>query len=1548
MVCPHHIPDLPSRLLRLLLVGSGVLLSALLGSSPAQVQTALTPDGTLGTAISPRGTLFDITGGTRQGPNLFHSFDRFSVGTGHTANFTSEQTGIKNILSRVTGGQRSDIDGILRTDGQLRAEGAHLYLLNPAGVVFGANAHLDVTGSFHVSTADYLRLADGARFVARLSDTSTLSVAPPVAFGFLGPTLAAITVQGSTLEVPEGQTLSVIGGDAQIMGGTLRAPSGRIQLASVAAAGEVRPGTAGQALELQVDSFARLGRLEISQKALIDASGNGGGTVLIRGGRLLVDSSNIFADNTGEKDGAGLGIDLRIAADALIANRAFITTDSLGAGRAKDVRLQVGTLTLTGGAQISSSTTGVGDGGTVAVGTGQLIMQEGAGLRTVTSGGGTAGTIAVTAERITVTSGAQIASSTVGPGQGGAVTVTATDTLMLAGTSLDGTVSSAIGANAQGASTGAGNAGSVVVAAPRVTLIAGGQIASVTTGPGQGGAVTVTATDTLTLTGTNPAGTSSSGIFASALGQATGAGNAGSIVVQTPCVALTEGALIDSSTLGPGQGGAVTVTATDTLTLTGTRPNGTAASGLSATAQGTSAGAGNAGSIVVQAPRVALTEGAQINTITSGPGQGGAVTVTAMDTLTLMGTDPTGTFRSGIVANAQGSGMRAGNAGSIVVAAPRVALAGGAQITSSTSGPGQGGTVTVTATDTLTLTGTGPTDTNGSAITASTTGPGQGGSVTISVGTLEMDGGSINASAGEKSLQGAGAVTVIARRATLTGGAIIDSSTLGAGPGGSVTVNASEALTIAGRGNDVSGLQSSSSGSGAAGTVTVEAGQLTLQEGGVISSSTFGAGPGGLVAINAGLLEMDGGKIGASAFAQSMGAAGTVTVTAERITLERGAQIVSSTEGSGAGGSVRVTATDTLTLTGTSPDGTDSSGIFANALGTEAGAGNAGSVVAEAPHVRLTAGAQISSTTVGPGQGGSVRVTATDTLTLAGSHIQADTLGTETGAGNAGSVVVEAPHVLLTEGTRIDSSTIGLGQGGTVRVTATDTLTLAGSRIQANALGTEAGAGNAGSVVVEAPRVALSGGAQIDSSTFGPGQGGALTVAVQDMMTLVGQDSEGFPSGLFTSSNPGSSGNAGTLQVEVGKLVVTEGAGIASSTRGGSGHGGTVTVIATDSILISGRGRAEPSALNPGESALSSRTLGSGNAGRVMVSTPRLTLDNGGRLEATTGGDGRGGDVVVVVESLTLSGGAQISSSSGFDVGNQRLVGAGQGGTITVTAADTVAISGRNSGLSTSTIGPGQGGELALQTRQIQLTDGAVIAAESTGTGNAGSLTLMARDTVLLRGHSAVTTAASEATGGNIRITASSLIRLQNSQITATVGGGTGDGGNVTIDPEFIVLQGSQITANAVAGHGGRINLTASKAFLADPSSVITASSTLGINGTVAIEAPVTSISGAVAPLPQAFAQPAELLRSRCAERLREGAVSRFVVGGRDGVPLEPGSLLLSPLEQTRVEQEEGQGSPASEAQPGWIVSAQAHTLRGWEVECARWVDKPGTPKRRR
>ena len=296
--------------------------------------------------------------------------------------------------------------------------------------------------------------------------------------------------------------MSVVGGDVQIVGGQLAAPRGRIQLASVAAAGEVIPATAGQAPALQVDSVTRLGRIELSQHALVDASGNGGGVVLVRGERLLVDNAFMFADNLGPREGTGLGVDLEITAEAVLTNGGLITADSLGTGRARELRLTAGSVHLE--------------------------------------------------------QGAQIASSTRGPGQGGTVRVTATDILTVAGGTVaggspNGRSPSGIFATAEGIGVGAGSAGNVVIEAPRLAITEGAQISSSTRGPGQGGTVRVTATDTLTVAGTSPNGFPS-GIFATARGTGVRAGSAGNVVIEAPRLTLTEGAQISSSTFGPGQG----------------------------------------------------------------------------------------------------------------------------------------------------------------------------------------------------------------------------------------------------------------------------------------------------------------------------------------------------------------------------------------------------------------------------------------------------------------------------------------------------------------------------------------------------------------------------------------------------------------------------------------------------------------------------------------------------------------------------------------------------------------------------------------------------------------------------------------------------------------------------------------------------------------------------------------------------------------------------------------------------------------------------------
>jgi hypothetical protein len=216
-------------------------------------------------------------------------------------------------------------------------------------------------------------------------------------------------------------------------------------------------------------------------------------------------------------------------------------------------------------------------------------------------------------------------------------------------------------------------------------------------------------------------------------------------------------------------------------------------------------------------------------------------------------------------------------------------------------------------------------------------------------------------------------------------------------------------------------------------------------------------------------------------------------------------------------------------------------------------------------------------------------------------------------------------------------------------------------------------------------------------------------------------------------------------------------------------------------------------------------------------------------------------------------------------------------------------------GIWARTFGSGTGGSIQLSGSQIQLFDGATISAESSGTGNAGDIGINAGGTLLMK-NSSITTEATQADGGNIHIKAGHMVELIDSNITTSVGDGPETvGGNITIDPRYVILNDSQIIANAYEGRGGNIRIVAD-VFLASPESVVDASSALGIDGTVDIQAPITSISGAVAPMQGNFLSAAALLRDRCAAKIRGEKYSSFVVSGRDGLPIRPGGVLPSPI----------------------------------------------------
>ena len=125
-------------------------------------QAQVSPDNTLpqNSAIVNQGDIIQINGGTEVNTNLFHSFEQFSLKEGQTAWFNNNLD-IANIFSRVTGGAISDINGLIKANGN-----ANLFLLNPNGIIFGENARLDIGGSFFATTADSLVFGDSLEFSA--------------------------------------------------------------------------------------------------------------------------------------------------------------------------------------------------------------------------------------------------------------------------------------------------------------------------------------------------------------------------------------------------------------------------------------------------------------------------------------------------------------------------------------------------------------------------------------------------------------------------------------------------------------------------------------------------------------------------------------------------------------------------------------------------------------------------------------------------------------------------------------------------------------------------------------------------------------------------------------------------------------------------------------------------------------------------------------------------------------------------------------------------------------------------------------------------------------------------------------------------------------------------------------------------------------------------------------------------------------------------------------------------------------------------------------
>ena len=712
-------------------------------------------------------------------------------------------------------------------------------------------------------------------------------------------------------------------------------------------------------------------------------------------------------------------------------------------------------------------------------------------------------------------------------------------------------------------------------------------------------------------------------------------------------------------------------------------------------------------------------------------------------------------------------------------------------------------------------------------------------------------------------------------------GGAIGSLPAGIGGAGPVTVSADNLSMISGSIGTPTGFRVGPAGGtraeGASNTTTVEARRsLALTDGAAIFTSSFGSADAGPLSISSdGFVALtNGARI--SADTSGTGAGGAISVNADQVSLLDGGRITSTTSGEGNGGSIAVDANAIIVAGGTvSGEDFTPSGVIASAEGSR---GTAGSVRIDTDgRVDLSGGGQILSATSGAGDGGTVTinagsVSASGGVFVGGQYFPSGIVANaqQDSGGDAGSVRIDTDgRVDLSGGGQILSATFGAGDGGTVTINAGSVSASGGvfvggqyspSGIVANAQ--QDSGGDAGSVRIDTDgRVDLSGGGQILSATFGAGDGGTVTINAGSVSASGGVFVGGqyFPSGIVANAQQDSGGDAGSVRIDTdGHVQLTDGGQIVSGTFG-AGDGGTVAIDA-GSVSASGGVFVGGSYFNSGVLA-SAQQDSRGKAGSVDIdASGAVNLTNGGQIVSATFSAGDGGTVKIDAGSVSASGSFAAGSNT-FPSGvlaSAEQDSRGDAGSVFVTAAG-----------------------------QLELGQNGVISSESRGDGAAGDIRLRAGRVESDRG--AIRTAGAGAEGGRIDARASDRMVLRRTVVTSN--GILPQQGTsiITLAAPQIVLNASIVTS--LTGDGQPLAGSGEASLLGDVT-VISADSLVAGSSSVVISGLQTNLGSDIQLAPGTFLDASRLLQASCAER--GAARSTFSRGGRGGLPPSPDRPLPS------------------------------------------------------
>lgn len=464
---------------------------------------------------------------------------------------------------------------------------------------------------------------------------------------------------------------------------------------------------------------------------------------------------------------------------------------------------------------------------------------------------------------------------------------------------------------------------------------------------------------------------------------------------------------------------------------------------------------------------------------------------------------------------------------------------------------------------------------------------------------------------------------------------------------------------------------------------------------------------------------------------------GAIEIVAGTLLLEELAEIRTSTASNRDGGDININVQGAVTLQGDRDAAPDDNGNLSNTFisstilpGAQA---NSGDINISAGSLDIIGGTIIGTFVresdgilpAGQGNAGDINIDVQGDMVIDGRNTPANTgidANVDSGAvGQGGTITIRARNLSLYDAgfPSIRTDLLGTGSAGNIEINIEDSFILDGDSVIATTL-RQGGTGRAGDLKIETRRLILRDGAQILTPTDGDGPAGTLSIDALERVEISGVASNGRPSGLFTLTR--GSGVGGDLTINTGQLIVSDGGVLSSVTTADStGRAGDITVTASDSILIRGE-----------DSSVVALTSGEGNAGNIILTARDLTIADEAEIRVSSFAAGNSGDIVIEV-------------SEDMNIDNSRLVAGrepgaeetAEGGDITI-RGESITLS-RFSLLNTASFGPGDAGDISLQTTQgnITLNDSSIFSLTLVD-GDAGSISLQSAGAVIINGNSNV------------------------------------------------------------------------------------------------------------------------------------------------------------------------------------------------------------------